>query len=312
MAKRSRAWCFTLNTAETDPLHLLVHVGDLLGRRGFVFETTGQQNDLRYACYQAERGVLNDSLHIQGYFECRNCLRMCTVRKLLPGAHVEIALGTAVQNTTYCTREDKRVPGTDAVVLGNIDSGGQGRRSDIAQFITKAQENGLDAAIESFPEYLIRYPRGVEAWRQHQQRKQFRELPDYRNVYVCVHTGEAGSGKTRAVYDTSRTKYSQRPYSPLSSSPEWWCAYEGEKVILIDDFFGQVKLSRLLRILDGYPILLPNKGAHTYSLYEEVHITTNQDWEQWYQMIRDRQDDTGWRLYEALKRRINRVIHYKK
>ena len=88
----------------------------------------------------------------------------------------------------------------------------------------------------------------------------------------------------------------------------------GEQVILLDDFYGQIPLNRLLRILDRYKILLPVKGSYGFSLWSEVHITTNQPWEDWYQIIRERsqsQENTGYVLFNALKRRINKVIHYR-
>jgi hypothetical protein len=49
--------------------------------------------------------------------------------------------------------------------------------------------------------------------------------------------------------------------------------YDGEKVLLIDDFNGWIKYT--LRILDGYPLRLNIKNGVTWARFDRVYITSN-------------------------------------
>jgi hypothetical protein len=275
----------------------------------------GERNDIKRAVGQTEVCPTTGSQHLQGYVQFRNAVRHATLRKLFTGANIRKAKGSPASNYTYCTKEETRQDAAASpFVFGSFPKRTQGRRTDIHEFVQELESDGINAAIESNPSILVRYPRGVQAYSQHVLRQRFSNLPTYRHVSVRVHQGDAGQGKTRAVYERAHVHYGEMPYALFSMSPEWWDGYQGENVILLDDFYGQLPLNRLLRILDGYPILLPVKGSYTFSLYTEVHITTNQDWDQWYQIIRERDQyerGSGQRLYEALKRRITSVTHYR-
>ncbi len=108
--------------------------------------------------------------------------------------------------------------------------------------------------------------------------------------------GEAGSGKTRMAVENNPNHY-------MLSVPQagnlWWDGYEGEDVLIIDDFYGGIQYALLLRILDGYQLRIPIKGGFTYALWTKIIITSNKDPREWYQ-----------RGYtKALARRINKISH---
>lgn len=308
---RRRAWCITWFSEDPDAAFGTFR--DTLERRGRVGGLTGTKNDVRRACAQLEPCPSSGRVHVQGYIQFANAVRESTLHKLFPGSWLKEAKGNPQSNLRYCTDATKRVEGGDAFVLGDFPAVTQGRRTDLERFTQELQADGLDAAIQSDPTIIVRYPRGVLAYHQHLLKQRWNSLPSYRHQTVWLHVGEAGRGKTRAVFHRAHEQFQQLPYVLFSTSPEWWDGYDGQQVILLDDFYGQLPLNRLLRILDGYPLLLPVKGGHTYNLFSEIHITTNQNWENWYQIIRERDQsevDTGRRLYEALKRRITRVIQY--
>jgi len=78
----------------------------------------------------------------------------------------------------------------------------------------------------------------------------------------------------------------------------WWDGYQGQKILLIDDFYGTIKYGKLLNILDIYPLRLPTKGGHTYANWEKIYITSNDKPDKWYQKG----------LTPALERRLNTII----
>jgi len=82
-------WCFTLNHPEN--LNMTVSGSKLL-------------------VYQLEKAK-NGVLHIQGYVEMEKEMRFKQMKALLPGAHIEMALGTRLHNIAYCTKMATRVSG---------------------------------------------------------------------------------------------------------------------------------------------------------------------------------------------------------
>lgn len=55
--------------------------------------------------YMEEKWEPTGTPHLQGYFQLSKSSRQSAVKKLLPGAHFEIAQGTVAQNKEYCTKE---------------------------------------------------------------------------------------------------------------------------------------------------------------------------------------------------------------
>ncbi len=87
---RSRNWCFTLNTPESNELP--------------------PHADLRYAVWQLERGA-SGTAHLQGYAEFSKPMRLNACKSWLPTAHFEPRRGTRQQAVTYCKKDDSRLEG---------------------------------------------------------------------------------------------------------------------------------------------------------------------------------------------------------
>ena len=50
--------------------------------------------------------------------------------------------------------------------------------------------------------------------------------------------------------------------------------YQGEKILFMDEFRGQVRYSTLLNMLDGYRTQVHCRYNNVYALWTEVHITS--------------------------------------
>lgn len=82
----------------------------------------------RYLVWQRERGEEKKGQHHQGYIYFYNPISIAVAKKYLPeGSHVEVARGTAADNRSYCSRDDKRVEGTAYHEHGELPAG-QGER----------------------------------------------------------------------------------------------------------------------------------------------------------------------------------------
>jgi hypothetical protein len=223
-------------------------------------------------------------------------MRMSAVKTLFKDEqmHLEPRHGTREAARDYCMKEDTRIPDTEPQIYGYFDSQ-QGKRRDIEDAVDViTRDPTLSLALQTAPSYLLRYPRGAMLLRSLTLQRQ---ASQWRTLSVSVVWGPTGSGKTRSVFEKEENLY----VLPVPSSSQiWFDGYTGQPAILIDDFYGWIKPGFLLRILDGYPLLLPVKGDHVPALYERVYITSNEPPDSWYSAISPR-------VLAALNRRIHSI-----
>ena len=219
--------------------------------------------------------------HLQGYLEFDKRYRFNTAKRMLPKCHLEPRKGTAQQAADYC-KKDKEFTET-----GTISE--PGKRTDLAAVYDMAKANKSDVTIgEAHPATYMKFYKAVDRVRLNYARLDNKFSPV--DCYVIV--GKAGEGKTRKAYDFDPDLY--RLVRPKGSV--WFDGYQGQKTLLIDDFYGGIAYGYLLQLLDGYKFQLPIKGGFTWKQWKTVIITSNAHPEKWYPKFG---------FSEALKRRVS-------
>lgn len=198
--------------------------------------------------------------HLQGYIEFNRSVEMKSIKKWLgdESLHLEVREGTQEEAIKYCKKDDViREWGTP---LENQ----QGKRTDLTEIKNSVLKEGVEVRdlLENgkiqnyqqlkFAEALQKYKKPVK-----------RTMP--RNEWIF---GATGTGKTRLAYETYPDAYWVEP------DCEWYDGYCGEKTVIFDEFRGQIKLSKLLRILDRYPLKLKIKGGFIDFCPETIIITS--------------------------------------
>jgi hypothetical protein len=202
--------------------------------------------------------------------------------------HVEAAHGTAADNRKYCSKDG------DFWEEGTLPS--QGNRSDIrelAQSIIDGQS--IQTIAQDHPDQWIKYHGGILSLKGRVDRQKFRA---FRNLDITVLWGPTGVGKTRYAYDQHERDAIYK-INPIAGQ-YWFDGYEGEPVLIIDEWRDQWKEERLLQLLDGYECQLPIKGSHTYAGWTTVYITSNINPDNWWGKFE---------MSSPLKRRITRIRH---
>lgn len=174
------------------------------------------------------------------------------------------------------------------------DNSKQGQRTDLKRFYSDIME-GKDEeqiAVDNLGAYC-KYTKAYNRLCFLRDKKRARK---WRDVKVIVLSGKTGHGKTKRAMDDGAYLWSP-------CKPEWWDGYDRDDVICIDEFYGQIPISRLLRLLDGHPVRLPVKGGFTWAMWTKVYITSNVKVEDWYLGVPE-----GVRA--ALKRRISEIIKF--
>jgi hypothetical protein len=108
-----------------------------------------------------------------------------------------------------------------------------------------------------------------------------------------VFWGKTGTGKSRRAWDEAGMEaYSKDPRS------KFWCGYQAQKNVVIDEFRGGIDISHLLRWLDRYPVRVEIKGSSRPLVAECIWITSNLNPSEWY-------PDADSETIAALRRRLN-------
>jgi len=256
---RSKYWVFTINRPEGDQIPT-------------------EWDGLEYAVWQKEQGE-SGTVHLQGYAIFAKTLRLTALKKICPRAHWETRRGTHAQAKEYASKTDTRLGGPwefgqeDAALLG------QGKRSDLLS-LKRALDDGMTeraiASGEHFPVWA-KYGKVVQRYRRltMPQRDWLSE--------VVVYWGEPGIGKT------SRARHEAGPDAFWLSKPggqtTWWDDYDGQEVVVIDEFYGWIARDLMCRLCDRYPLNVETKGGSTRFLAKKIIITSNIHPQYWWPRV---------------------------
>lgn len=212
--------------------------------------------------------------HLQGYLQTTKTLRFAAIKKLCnyPGLHLEVMMGSFSQNEKYCSKEGRYTK------LGDWVS--QGYRTDLEAVIDDIVETGGDVEhiMETHPGEYLKFHSGIDKLCTYHKKKAAMKWMDVETHILC---GKAGLGKTSFV--SKKHGYENIFILDTNADSRFLLdGYEGESILLIDDFNGGIKYNTMLRLLDGHPMKLNVKNGRKYKQWSHVYITSNVSPSLWY------------------------------
>ncbi len=260
-----------------------------------------REENYRAIVFQLEICPTTGRKHVQGYVEFSRSMRFSAVVRILGGrARVYVRLGTQTDAVRYVTKEETRVPSTQPVRLGTLRAE-DGQSSDaytcFRDALDDSEQSIRTVAVNHFP--LMMKHRNAAIW--------YRSLDTPKRIWnprVVVLWGASGTGKTRAANDLFPKAYWLCPPN-VRNGPIWFTGYAGEADIIIDDFYGWMQWTQLLRLLDRYPCNVLVHGSSVPFLGRNIVITSNVHPKEWYDY-----EKSDFMKYEALSRRIDRIDHF--
>lgn len=232
-----------------------------------------------------ETGDQEEHEHLQCWMQLVSPMRLAAAKALFGDAnpHMEVMKGSVEQNEDYCSKQD-----SEPLALGTVPK--QGQRSDLEAVQTAVKEGASEKDLweDHFP-VMIKYDQAVKRYRR--AIAQPRSPDEAPKINILI--GPSGCGKSSKCPTVSDGAY----WHPLDG--KWWDGYEGQKIVVFDEFYGQYPYSQMLRILDRYPLTVELKGSTANLSATEFWFTSNQHWEQWWM----KGQDSGLDL-KAFKRRV--------
>lgn len=256
MSQRSRNWCGTYNNPPED---------------------ADPENDMEveFGVYQHEHGgPPNNTHHLQMYVVLKNAKTLSAMRKLYPGIHWEIRIGSHAQAKAYCEDPEKRDPDTEPVVWG-VEPQKQGKRNDLTaiQAMLDSGESMQAVSREYFGQF-VRYGRGFGNYQTLNATQ--RTSHTFTNVFY----GPPGTGKSNLALIEAGPSAFWLP-RPAGQSL-WFDGYHGQEDVVIDDFSGWISRTMMQRMCDTYPLRVETKGGTVSFMAKRIWITSNQHPRDWW------------------------------
>lgn len=308
-AKQSRKWLITIN----NPLeHGWTHdnIMQVLSR---------VRGSSLYWCMCDEEGDECETLHTHIFLFRSSPFTARQIDNLFPHMHRDTCYGTCAENRAYVLKDGEKFNKAEDGHYSYTDSGGKhhiginfsdtfyefGECPDEHQGKSKASEIVVEmircgATDEAIVDAVPSTYKDLEHVRQ--VRSMFRDsefAKTWRDLTVTYMFGKTGSGKTRFVME----KYGYENVYRVTDYKHPFDTYDGQDVLIFEEFRGSLKHGDMLNYLDGYPLRLPCRYFDRQACYTKVFILTNIPPDDQYLNV-DRES----RL--AFFRRIHKVVEF--
>lgn len=273
----ARSYCFTINNPKDAP-------------------APEEIPNLRYLIYQREKGK-SGTEHFQGYLELESPVRLSALKKIkaFSSAHFESRRGTRDQARAYCMKKDDTYL-EGPWEFGTWNTSGQGNRTDWDDLkVALKDKKGLDQLTEDYFSKMVMYGNGViraSSW----MRK-----PRSERTAVFIFYGPPGTGKTTMATQLYPDAYWK------SARNKWFDGYNGQDVVIMDEFTGGwFEFDLWKRLGDSSPLQLEVKGGFIQFTAKIVVYISNFHPRQWYPNLFQEHPEQ----VKALSRRVNLLEHF--
>lgn len=253
---------------------------------------------LKYSVGQIEKGKETGTIHLQCgiIFDEKHGKRFYTMKKYFPTARLDKIRGSNYDVKVYCTKEETRV--MPPFEIGKFVE--MRARTDYEEFKAALKSGAsINNLMEDFFGIIAQLGLNkVELLRNEYMKQEFGKKA--RNVEVTYIYGKGGVGKTKSIYK----EYGyDNVFSLLNFGQFRFHGYRYEKVILLDEYKGQINLQVLNKILDVHPYKCEVKGGEVIACYDKVYIVSNVPYSDMYKDIRLDEPD----IYKTFDRRIHHI-----
>ena len=261
-----------------------------------------------YYCMADEQGLKEETPHTHIFIVFRSPVRFSTIKNLFPTAHIDKSLGTSAENKAYVEKSGKWESSSkyETIVNGSFEEWGelpnehQGNRTDLAILYNKIKD-GLSNydLFEENPDN-IEHLKYIDKVRQTIIRETVKN--QFRQLEVTYIFGESATGKTRYVME----KYGYENVHRVTDYIHPFDSYEGQEIILFDEFCSNFKIQEMLNYLDGYPIELPARYCNKWAAYSTIFLVSNLPLSRQYPNIQEHE----FTVWKAFLRRIHKVEQF--
>ena len=243
-----------------------------------------------YWCMADEIGT-EGTYHTHIYFVLRTPTLHTVIENRFPDIHREIVRGTSQQNRDYVAKEgskyNKQLDGSYEYTdtsgklhkgtnyantfeeWGDMPHETQGKSKDVERIYNLLKDGASNLEIiENVPSGMLQIDK-IDRTRSLMRDQQF--VDSFRDLQVTYIYGTTGSGKTRSIMD----RYGYANCYRVTDYKHPFDTYDGQDVLIFEEYRSQFKISDILNYLDGYPLLLPCRYFNRQACYTKVFLISN-------------------------------------
>lgn len=286
---QSRKWQLTIN----NPVE-----------KGITHETLRESlskfTGMLYWCMCDETGS-EGTYHTHVYFVLRTPTVHTVVENRFPSIHRENVKGTSQQNRDYVLKDGEKYNKSPDGSYNYTDGSGkthvgtnhtdtfeewgempierQGKSKDVEKIYTLIKDGATNLEIiDAVPSGMMNIDK-IERTRSMIRDNSFANC--WRDLHVTYIFGTTGAGKTRSVMD----KYGYQNCYRVTDYRHPFDTYDGQDVLIFEEYRSQFKVADMLNYLDGYPLLLPCRYFNRQACYTKVFIISNLPLEKQYTTV---------------------------
>ena len=298
--KQARKWLVTIN----NPVE-----------HGFPHERIKEVLDgmasLVYWCMADEKGSCH---HTHIYVHAKNPKTFEVMKNAFPPADLRACNGTSRDNYEYITKTGKKIDTDKAETRldGTFEEWGElpderpGRRVDLSELVDDIKDGMTDVElIEKNPNNANKLDM-INKVRQTIRYDKYKTL--FREMIGFYIYGSTGVGKTRMVLDgqVGMVKHDKRDIYRVCKYTHPFDAYQGESVIVFDEFRSSLQVGDMLNYLDGHAMVLPARYGDKQACYSTFYIVSNEPLRDQYNNIQQEHPET----WAAFLRRIKYLLRF--
>lgn len=249
----------------------------------------------KYYMFQVEKGIDEETEHIQGTIFFNVGKRFQTFKSYLPTAHIEKVKGTNTQVRYYCSKSDTRIDGP--FEFGQFAE--ERERTDVRDFVSLVQAGASKSELSRlYPHLYVRERNKIDSITADTYEEYGYRLRDIDVTYIY---GDSGVGKTTYV----RRKIGLKDtFFVHSYDNAMFTNYKYQDNIVLDEFAGQMKLQTLNQLLDTKPFEMRGLGCLKYATFHHIYIISNYKPTELYRQI---QEDNP-KIFQSFNRRLHNIL----
>lgn len=244
-----------------------------------------------YWCMCDETGDECETLHTHVFIYRSSPFTARQIAALFPKMHRDKGFGTAAEIRAYIRKEGDKFNRTENGSYSYTDKAGklhvgvnhletfeefgtlpeehQGKSSAAELIVSLIQDGASNREIVDSVNIAYKDIDKIDRVRSMYRDAQFAN--SWRDLEVTYMFGKTGSGKTRSVME----QYGYASCYRVTDYKHPFDTYDGQDVLIFEEFRGGLKHGDMLNYLDGYPLLLPCRYFNRQACYTKVFIITN-------------------------------------
>lgn len=248
--------------------------------------------------------------HIHMVLEDSIAMRFSVIKKSYAcGMHFEATKGNKQQVEDYINKRGKFEEKGEIIVCSTIRGeikGCQGKRNDLDDLGDFIEQGFTPSEILSMNPAYYRYETYI---RRMFFDKRSKETPPVRDVEVIWCMGESGSGKSYHRMKLIEEYGEDAIYYLTDYSSGGFDGYNGQSILWMEDFRGEMKFGDLLRITDRYKADVHCRYTNAKALWTKIYITSTMHPKEVYRHMVE-VDAQGKDKVEQLLRRITCIRYF--